>query len=111
MELRTIIAERVRQLLIPALCLLVMAFFGYHAVFGSAGIIAAQHYARQLGVVTGQAERLAVERATLERRIALLNRDAMDRDYADELARRVLGLVGQDEYVVSLPPQNDAPAQ
>lgn len=111
MEFRTIILERARQLLIPMLCLLVMAFFGYHAVFGSAGIIAAQHYARQLGAVSGQAERLAVERATLERRIALLNGEAMDRDYADELARRVLGLVGQDEYMVPLPPRDDAPAQ
>jgi len=111
MDLTTYFAERLRRMLIPALCLLVMAYFGYHAVFGSAGIIAAQHYARQLGVVTNQAKHLATERATLERRIALLGRDAMDRDYADELARRVLGLVGQDEFMVPLPPQDDAPAQ
>ena len=47
---------------------------------------------------------LAAERATLERRVALLRPESLDRDMLEERARAVLNLAHPDERVIFLKP-------
>lgn len=90
---------------LPALCLLIAAYFGSHALFGSTGLLARDGIRQQQAELAETNRQLTERKARLERRIALLNPDAVDPDYADELVRRHLGVVRPDEVIVPIGPQ------
>ena len=92
-----------RAALLPAACIGVIAYFAIHAVSGNTGVIAWQGYRAQHAVVAAKAARVAAEKAALARQVDLLDPHHVDRDLADELVRRDLGVVRSDEVIVPLP--------
>jgi cell division protein FtsB len=95
--------ELVRRAAVPAVCIMVSAYFLHHALLGPTGLMA-------LDGVRAEQARLEAERAAMEaehRRIsaeiALLDPAGADPDFADELVRRHLGVVRPDEVIVPLP--------
>lgn len=92
----------VRQTLPPLLCVLVIAYFGYHAVQGERGVLAHARLAAELAAVEAIAAEVRAERARLERRVALLHPDHIDPDMLDEQVRDVLGLAHPDELIIGL---------
>lgn len=90
---------------LPALCLLVILYFGVHALFGSSGIFALDDIRKSKQQLTQQHDELSARKATLGGKIGLLDPKGADPDYADELVRRHLGVIRPDEVIVPL----DAP--
>lgn len=87
---------------LPALCFLVIAYFGVHALFGSSGYFALDDIRRSKEEMQAQQATLAARKAALSRDIALLDPRGADPDFADELVRRHLGVIRPDELIVPL---------
>ena len=86
----------------PAAALIVVAFFGGYALMGPNGALAWGDYTRQLQDRQAQLIRVEKARGDLAHRVALLDPRHANRDLADELVRRDLGLVEPGEVVIRL---------
>ncbi len=94
-----------KRALLPAGCLLVIGYFGAHALFGPSGYLALDEIRRQQAELQQQKAALESRRDLLQRDLRLLDPKGVDPDYADELVRRHLGVVRPDEVIVPLGPQ------
>lgn len=92
----------VRSAWLPALCIGMVAFFGWHAVAGDTGILALGGYRAEQVRLAKEARIVAARKADLERKVTLLDPARVDPDLADELVRENLGLVREDEFVIRL---------
>jgi len=92
----------IRTAWLPALCIGLVAFFGWHAVAGDTGILALGGYKAEETRLAKEAAVVAQRKADLERKVTLLNPSKVDPDLADELVRENLGLVREDEFVIRL---------
>ncbi len=86
----------------PAAALIVVAFFGGYALLGPNGALAWGDYSRRLKDRQAQLGRVEKARGELANRVALLDGRHADRDLADELVRRDLGLVEPGERIIRL---------
>ena len=73
-------------LVVPAITLAVVAYFGAYAIWGNRGVLALEDTQAQLGIQQQQLAQLQDNRTRLEHRIALMEKDA-DPDLVEELAR------------------------
>ncbi|HKQ46000.1 MAG TPA: septum formation initiator family protein [Rhizomicrobium sp.] len=73
-------------LIVPAISLGVVSYFGTYAIWGNRGILALEDTQSQLGIQQQKLAQLQSNRARLEHRIALMGPDA-DPDLVEELAR------------------------
>ena len=96
------LVDLMKRAALPALCLLVILYFGTHALFGSSGYFALDDIRRSKQELSEQHAALAARKAALGRNIDLLNPKGADPDYADELVRRHLGVIRPDEVIVPL---------
>ncbi len=96
--------ELTKRALLPALCLLVILYFGAHALFGPSGWFALDDIRRDRAHLEKERGELEIRRASLERDIKLLDPKGADPDFADELVRRHLGVIRPDEVIVPLDP-------
>jgi cell division protein FtsB len=98
------VKRRLRDAVWPCLFVLLGAYFVWHSVHGSRGLLAREQ--REQGLATARANlaRVEADRAALERRVAGLRGSAIDRDQLDERARALLNMVGRDELVVPYEP-------
>ena len=96
------LVDLMKRAALPALCLLVMLYFGMHALFGSSGIFALDDIRRSKQQLSDEQARLAARRDMLGRKIGLLDPKGADPDFADELVRRHLGVIRPDEVIVPL---------
>ena len=94
--------NNLRLALVPAAAFVVIAFFGGYALFGANGALAWGDYAKRLHERRGELAQLEAERVRLANRVALLDPRHADRDFADELTRRELGVVDKDEVIIRL---------
>jgi cell division protein FtsB len=92
----------IRRALWPAVALLVVGTFAGHAVAGPNGLFAWRGYSQQLELRQAELASLEAERDRLRHRSALLDPKKADPDLADEMVRKDLGLVREDEVVVPL---------
>src|SRR6478609_1333631 len=72
-------------LILPAISLAVIGYFGAYAIWGNRGILALEDTQAQLGIKQQQLAELQAGRQRLEHRIALMAQD--DPDLVEELAR------------------------
>ena len=86
----------------------VLAYFAYHAVHGSRGLLAWVDRNREVEAVRAELGALTAEREMLERRRRDLQPGRADRDLLEEELRQ-LGYVRQNEMIV-LTPDEPAPA-
>jgi len=86
----------------PAAALIIVAFFGGYALLGPNGALAWGDYSRQLKQRQAELVRVETTRAELAKRVALLDPRHANRDLAEELVRRDLGLVQPGEVVIRL---------
>jgi cell division protein FtsB len=90
--------KRLRSIL-TALGLYVMAalligYFGVNAFSGNRGLKAKEDIDQQITALSTDLDRLKLERAQWERRVALLKADKLDPDMLDEQARALLDYAG-----------------
>ena len=86
----------------PALAVIIVGTFAGHAIAGPNGLLAWGGYHRALNERKTELARLEVEKAQLKHHSQLLDPSKADPDMADELVRKDLGLVRNDEVIVPL---------
>lgn len=95
-------STNLRAAVAPAAALIVVAFFGGYALFGPNGALAWGDYSRRLHHRQAELVQVEAARSELSKRVALLDPKHADRDLAEELVRRDLGLVEPGEVVIRL---------
>ena len=102
MTKRSTFSVLLRRTWLPALALVVMAFFGGYAVLGPNGVLAYGEYKRQLAIKTVEYQKLAQQRAEIRNRVRLLDPRHANPDMVDELTREKLNVVHPDEIIIPL---------
>ena len=74
-------------LVVPAVSLAVVSYFGAYAIWGNRGILALEDTQARLGIQQQQLAQIEDTRGRLEHRIALMEKDGADPDLVEELAR------------------------
>ena len=92
----------IRRAAMPALAVVVVGSFAGHAIAGPNGLLAWGGYHRDLEQRRTELASLVTERDQLRHRSTLLNPKKADPDLADEMVRKDLGLVRQDEVILPL---------
>ena len=92
----------IRRSAMPALAVIVVGTFAGHAVAGPNGLLAWGGYHRALNERKAELAALQQEKAQLRHHSILLDPRKADPDMADELVRKDLGLVRNDEVIVPL---------
>jgi cell division protein FtsB len=92
--------RRVRDALPPLGFLALCGYFAWHAVHGDFGLLARERRLEDIAAAQAVLTRAEAEREAMERRVAGLRGDRIDRDQLDERARTLLNLVGKDEIVI-----------
>ncbi len=77
-------------LIVPAVSLAVVSYFGAYTIWGNRGILSLEDTQGQLGIQQQQLADLQASRARLEHRIGLMEKDGGDPDLVEELARTQL---------------------
>lgn len=93
-----------RPLIVPTIAIGFSAYFAWHAWHGAFGIEARRDLERQTALVQAELDGLKAERATLERRVALLRANSLESDMLDERVREILGFANPHDIVVYGPP-------
>lgn len=88
-------------LIVPAVSLAVVSYFGAYAIWGNRGILSLEDTQAQLSIQQQQLSDLQANRARLEHRIALMEKDGADPDLVEELARTQLMDGGPNQVAVS----------
>jgi cell division protein FtsB len=96
--------RRVRDALPPLGFAALCAYFAWHALHGDYGLLARERRLEEIAAARTVLVRAEAERDAMERRIAGLRSERIDRDQLDERARTLLNLVGKDELVIPYEP-------
>jgi cell division protein FtsB len=86
MRIRRSVTRFFGMLVVPAISLAVVSYFGAYAIWGNRGVLSLEDTQAQLGIRQQQLAQLQDNRTRLEHRIALMEKDA-DPDLVEELAR------------------------
>jgi cell division protein FtsB len=79
---------------------LLIGYFGVNAYSGNHGLKAKEDLDQQIAALSTDLDRLKLERAQWERRVALLRADRLDPDMLDEQARSLLDYVAPNELIL-----------
>lgn len=90
MRVRRRITSNASLLIVPAICCTITAYFGYAGIVGPRGLIAWSDTEAQLVMSKAELADLRDQRTALQRRISLLDEDALDPDLLEEVARTAL---------------------
>ncbi|MBZ9794245.1 FtsB family cell division protein [Mesorhizobium sp. ES1-4] len=91
------------RLIIPSLCVVFLAYFGFHAYHGEFGINSKYKLEAETLALQGQLDAIQARRMDLERRVKLMHDGTLEKDMLDEQARRALNLSQADEITIMLP--------
>src|SRR5580704_7113344 len=87
MRIKRSVARFFSLMVLPAVTMAVVGYFGGYAVWGSRGVLALEDTQAQLGIQQEKLTQLTENRARLEHRIALMEQPTPDADLVEELAR------------------------
>lgn len=91
------------RLIVPALCAVVLSYFGYHAYHGAFGINSRGKLQAQVASLQEQLAAVKERRTEIEQRVRLLHDGSLEKDMLDEQARRALNMTSANEVVIMLP--------
>ena len=87
--------------LFPMLCILVIAYFSYHTVWGNRGFFRLLEIRHQIEEASTLAQQTALEKKNLQYKTnALKNPKAIDADILEEEAMRVLGQTHSGNLII-----------
>lgn len=92
------------RLIVPAIAVAFLSYFGFHAFHGEYGMYSKYQAEDRIAELQGQLKRVAEERKELERRVQLLHDGTIEKDMLDEYARRALDYSRSDELTIMRPP-------
>jgi cell division protein FtsB len=88
MRIRRSVSRIFGVLVVPAITVAVVSYFGAYAIWGNRGVLVLEDTKAKLGIQKEQLAQLRDTSARLEHRIALMNQN--DPDLVEELARSQL---------------------
>jgi cell division protein FtsB len=94
-----------KGIFVPAVFLAVSGYFAWHAVHGERGLMARDKREADITAARAELRRAEADRDAMERRVAGLRGDRLDRDQLEERARSLLNMVGRDEVIVPYGPE------
>jgi cell division protein FtsB len=97
------IRRQTRKYAAPLACVCAISYFAYHTVQGHRSLITYVHLDHRITEAQSELATIQAERNRVEKRVALLRPEHLDRDLLDEQARKILGLGRPDELVVFNP--------
>ncbi|MEN3971434.1 septum formation initiator family protein [Sphingomicrobium sp. XHP0235] len=92
----------VRRIVVPLVAFVIIGNFAGYAIAGDNGLLAWGGHVRALDERKAELAALEAERDALRHRSQLLDPKAADPDIAEELVRRDLGLIRDDEIIIPL---------
>ena len=95
---------RLRAYLPTAALAFLIAYFGFHAFTGDAGLLRSGQRDAALVAKTHELARLRAQRQDLEMRAQLLRDTSLSADLLEERARSLLGFADPRDYVIRLNP-------
>jgi cell division protein FtsB len=90
MRIRRSVTRFFSVLVVPAVTVAVVSYFGAYAIWGNRGVLALEDTQAKLGIQQEQLAQLTDNRTRLEHRIALMENNGGDSDLVEELARTQL---------------------
>src|SRR5262245_6149444 len=96
--------SKLKPLLLPVCCLFVSGYFAYHAVEGDYGLFALGKLRDRVATLEAELEAVRAKRAAVERHVALMRPESLDRDMIDERAREALNMADAKDIVIFLDP-------
>ena len=104
-----VVRTRFRSIFIPIFLFLLSgasgSYFVWHGLNGERGLIAKVAYKEKIRELSAENSRLVAIRQRMERRIAMMQTDQVERDLLEEEARFVLGRVGKTDLVILTRPE------
>jgi cell division protein FtsB len=103
--------SKLKPLLLPVCCLFILGYFAYHAVEGEYGLFALGKLRDRVASLEAELQAVRKERARMERHVALMRPESLDKDMIDERAREALNMADAKDIVIFLPPEDRRPAR
>lgn|SRR5690606_9143786 len=91
------------RLIVPAIAVVFLSYFGFHAYHGKYGIYSKYRLEAQAAQLEARLEALKETRTELEHRVRLLHDGTLEKDMLDEQARRALNVARKDEVIIYRP--------
>ena len=95
--------RRTGALIVPAITLAFLAYFGFHAFHGEFGIYNKHRLDARAATLKAQLAEIKAKREELEQRVQLLHDGTIEKDMLDEQARRALNFSREDEVTIYRP--------
>jgi cell division protein FtsB len=98
------VKRRAQAAVLPTVFFALCGYFAYHALHGTRGLLARDARNTEIAaarIVLAEAES---ERDAMERKVAGLRSNHLDRDMLEERARALLNVVAKDEIIVPYAP-------
>ena len=92
--------KRLGHLVLPAITIAFVSYFGYHCVHGDYGLRATEVLEKQRLARAKDLSELVAKRQHLEKEVALLSDGSLDKDMLDEKARYQLEYSKDNEIVI-----------
>lgn len=92
--------KRFGRLVVPAITVAFLSYFGYHCIHGDFGLQATERLERQRLQRTAELAKLTKARVSLERQVELMSDGSLERDMIDEISRYQLNMSRSDEIVI-----------
>lgn len=96
---------RLRLLVLPVLCSLLLTYFIFNAVKGKHGLSAWTELAVEIEALDQELAEIRAVRERMERQVTLLRPESLDPDLLDERARASLGVARPDELTIYRDPR------
>ena len=104
-----VIRTRFRSIFIPVVLFLLSgasgSYFVWHALNGERGLNAKVAYQAKIADLSGELRGLVAACERMERRVAMMQTDQVERDILEEEARLILGRVGKTDLVILTAPE------
>jgi cell division protein FtsB len=98
MRIKRSVSRFFSVLVVPAITVAVVAYFGTYAIWGNRGVLVLEDIQAKLGIQQEKLDQLESNRAHLEHRIALIKQG--DLDLLQELARGQLMAGAQTQFAM-----------
>jgi len=100
MRIRRSVTRFFGALVLPSICAVATAYFGYYAIWGSRGAVQLSHVEANLQTQNKILSDVTDQRERLQHRISLLEPGAVDPDLVEELARGQLQDGGPNQVAI-----------
>lgn len=91
------------RFIVPALAVMFLSYFGFHAYHGEFGIYSKYRLEARAVELQAKLDTIRTQRLDVERRVQMLHDGSLEKDMLDEQARNALNMSHVDELTIMRP--------